>query len=370
MSVVGLLVIGYGIPLVRMEIGWTAVIGGAVVASAGCIVLVLGVFLVRLEQMQATLDRLLPVAIPDDLAYGAPAAADPFDQPSPAKPLHPLSPAARIQEPEDDTVQPEPFLTAAAEPALEFASPVRPALDWTADPARMAEPVLVESAPALVYAEEEASHPPAVEAPDRVADPVAETPLARARPSFLSSLLPRRGSAERAVAASGERFRRPRDLVAPAAERPALRDLPVDLSSGWDEARTHSVTRDTAPERDDVEAPPETRVSTEAEPPPQPPDEALAHPEAAPEPAMAELREPERPADDLAASTASAPAAIPLPAPDPLQPIVVGRYNAGSASYVMFSNGMIQVETEQGTHEFASMQDLKVFIERRDARAS
>jgi hypothetical protein len=43
---------------------------------------------------------------------------------------------------------------------------------------------------------------------------------------------------------------------------------------------------------------------------------------------------------------------------------VVGRYQAGGASYVLYSDGTIEVETDAGIHRFASMRDLKTFLER------
>ena len=46
---------------------------------------------------------------------------------------------------------------------------------------------------------------------------------------------------------------------------------------------------------------------------------------------------------------------------------IVGRYEAGGASYVLFSDGTIEVETATGTHRFASMEELKAFVERQDA---
>ena len=58
------------------------------------------------------------------------------------------------------------------------------------------------------------------------------------------------------------------------------------------------------------------------------------------------------------------------PSPAPLAaeaPTVVGRYESNGASYVLFSDGTIEVETESGTHRFASMADLKAHIERQDA---
>ena len=46
---------------------------------------------------------------------------------------------------------------------------------------------------------------------------------------------------------------------------------------------------------------------------------------------------------------------------------IVGRYEAGEASYVLFSDGTIEVATATGTHRFASMEELKAFVERQDA---
>ena len=66
------------------------------------------------------------------------------------------------------------------------------------------------------------------------------------------------------------------------------------------------------------------------------------------------------------------PHAIPE-APRPAEPVlaeaptVVGRYEANGASYVLFSDGTIEVETDGGTHRFASMAALKDHIERQDA---
>ena len=49
-------------------------------------------------------------------------------------------------------------------------------------------------------------------------------------------------------------------------------------------------------------------------------------------------------------------------------PTVAGRYEANGASYVLFSDGTIEVETETGTRRYASMQDLRAEIERQEAK--
>ena len=51
-------------------------------------------------------------------------------------------------------------------------------------------------------------------------------------------------------------------------------------------------------------------------------------------------------------------------------PTIVGRYDAGGASYVLLSDGAIEVKTDTGVHRFASMQDLKAFIEAQERQNS
>ncbi len=87
-----------------------------------------------------------------------------------------------------------------------------------------------------------------------------------------------------------------------------------------------------------------------------PPEAALPSPTASDAPFL--------PAD------AQVPAPVPEPPPAPPTmadaPTVVGRYDANGASYVLFSDGTIEVETEAGTHRFASMADLKDYIDRQE----
>jgi hypothetical protein len=47
--------------------------------------------------------------------------------------------------------------------------------------------------------------------------------------------------------------------------------------------------------------------------------------------------------------------------PEPA-PTLVGRYTAGGASYMIFSDGTIEAETSQGAYRFASMGDFKAFL--------
>jgi hypothetical protein len=48
-------------------------------------------------------------------------------------------------------------------------------------------------------------------------------------------------------------------------------------------------------------------------------------------------------------------------------PSLVGRYSAGGASYMIFSDGSIEAETAEGAFKFASMGDFKRFLADRSA---
>ncbi len=43
-------------------------------------------------------------------------------------------------------------------------------------------------------------------------------------------------------------------------------------------------------------------------------------------------------------------------------PKLVGRYSAGGAKYMIFSDGSIEAETEDGAFKFASMSDFKAYL--------
>ncbi len=354
MVAVGLLFVGHGVPIVRMELGWTQIMSGSVAASAGCIVFVLGLLLHHLGALRDAMERLtLPLpAVPPQVGAPPAFALDGGPIIPEFRPLHPLAPAAKRDWPfaEEEEVRPEPALTAALHPA-------EPSTEEEHAPAEPPhpEPVLVQSAPALVFEEqEEVAHGPAVAAPDPIADPLADTPAAAPRPNFLASFLARRATGSSLPGApddtpplpsppgfeTGERTASSRPVI-------ASRRTSIDLSSGWDEEVTGRERPPAPDEPEPVEA---------------------ADPEPAGEPA-AEAAQDAEPADAPVPHDAT-PDPTAAAAMDPLQPVVVGRYNAGAASYVMYSNGMIEVETEQGTHQFASMQDLKAFIERRDAKVS
>jgi hypothetical protein len=92
-------------------------------------------------------------------------------------------------------------------------------------------------------------------------------------------------------------------------------------------------------------------VAAEPEKTPEPEPEAPL----APEPAAPAASLPAAPAPSvLAASAASEPAA---------HSEVIGRYEAHGAHYTMYADGSIDAETAHGLYRFASMEELKRFIE-------
>lgn len=76
------------------------------------------------------------------------------------------------------------------------------------------------------------------------------------------------------------------------------------------------------------------------------------HPAAAPE------GPGQRESETHSASTEGPPAAAPLP-----EPAVIGRYTSGNTTYVMFADGSIEAETPTGVLRFASLAELKVYVE-------
>jgi hypothetical protein len=82
--------------------------------------------------------------------------------------------------------------------------------------------------------------------------------------------------------------------------------------------------------------------------------DGVAPPEVAP-PVAAEAPEPEPP---VVESEDPPPAAASTPATT-----VIGRYEADGTSYVMYADGSIEAQTYSGIYRFASMAELKAFIE-------
>jgi hypothetical protein len=53
----------------------------------------------------------------------------------------------------------------------------------------------------------------------------------------------------------------------------------------------------------------------------------------------------------------------PPAAPAPAEPAVIGRYTSGNTTYIMFADGSIEAETPTGILRFASLAELKSYVE-------
>lgn len=86
--------------------------------------------------------------------------------------------------------------------------------------------------------------------------------------------------------------------------------------------------------------------------------------EAAREPHREPVREPAR---EQAREPAYAAAEVEAPVPDVGEPApssaIIGRYEADETSYIMYADGSIEAQTHSGVYRFASMAELKAFIE-------
>lgn len=318
-----------GAPIIQLERGWAEVIAGTVALSSGGVVFALAGILMRLEAIRDTVAaRSIPVA-----AEGLPAAVTPalaIDRAPPAPPL-PATPALPPAPPalpsESAPVAEEDGKTEGLWKRVKRSGPEKAVAERpdTEDmrqrgfPDRIVPDAMPPAAPptaatpVVVPAHPVPDGTPATDATGSLPEAVAEAERDPGRIAWLERSL-FKGPAERTDASPG----RP---------EPSLAPLPFERLP-----------------------PREARVEpTLAGAPLTPPLSPMPEPTAAAEPA---------PTPDIASEQHGGAT-------------VVGRYQAGSASYVMYSDGTIEVETESGEiHRFGSMDELKAFIAQQDTTVS
>lgn len=213
--------------------------------------------------------------------------------------------------------------------------------------------------------------PPAAPAPPPSAQvPAAQIDPAPARPTLPSVLVP-----ATAAGLLGGQSRTDPVFAEPYAE-PVIPD-PL-LVEAPDEPIAASIPAETHPEPElplPGLTPPEPEPASPVAPPPPPP---AAEPEddlfAAPEPpALRPSLDVEAPQETTqlppqdtrheAPHEASHAAPEPEPEPEPATREIVGRYASGGNTYVMYADGAIEADTPQGRFSFASLDELKAFVE-------
>ena len=309
MIVGGIVSVIQGFPFVRLESGLAMTIAGATTASAGAVVLGLAVVARRLRGLERTLTT---TAAPQPLPEAAPLDAEA------------AAPARQ-----------RPSLAATAASLGGFAGA---GLGTAAATRAGREPTFFDPAP-----------PPAPESASTEAPTSAEAPPAE---PLLPNLLPEGG--------------------APAPE-PAGRTEPVFFAAEGYPAEAEMLFEAHEPKAPDAPHTPEFSSAETAdgtvpahEPSPTAPAEAPVETPPAPEP-VAVPPAPAETAECTELPAASEPVSEPPPVGEApfveAEPVVVGTYASGGNTYVMYANGVIEAETPRGRYTFASLDELKAFVE-------
>ena len=307
----GIAAVVQGFPYVRLESGLAMVIGGSTAASAGVILLGLTALLDRLRKLGDRLDRRLDASPGQDVPQSVPAAPA-FATPAfAAAPWEAEAPAASASAAAPEVAPPERPSLAAMGAGMGAAGLAGLSIGALRPGARGSEPVFEDPTPPAETAAE-----PLL--PDLLPDS-APAPV----PEHHSTL---EAGAEEDLFAAPE-----------PAPHPFPEPEPVALHEATDQG---SERQETHPQ--------------------------VAHPEEAPAPETIGLRPSlDEPAPEPAASAEAEPAAAhpetTEAAPDP-ERHAVGSYASGANTYVMFSDGSIEADTPRGRFTFASLDELKSFV--------
>jgi hypothetical protein len=371
LAVVGGLSVYDGYSIITLERGWAEVIAGSVALTGGIVTISLAMVLHKLQALHGlykTSVRVAPMP-PDVITVAPPAVKPPAIKPPALEPL-PIpsvapampSPSAAM-EPNAGQRRDVPGLwPPARRPAAPVATPPANPV-YTPEPEPLEEAVPVSSA---MFEEVEtslaASNPPPVE---EAAMP--QTPRPSAAALSLDEMWKR-------VTEEIERPILPLDhdlggkpvptFPHPAPEPETSPPPPVEAEVT---ATEHSVDLDAAVEPAPIFEP---GPQIEEPAPAGLVEEAAAEAPAVPEPdhVHAEAPSPAHPSPAHVEPPAEEPYAPPPPVEPPMaEPAVIGRYEAEGTSYLMFADGSIEAQSEAGIFRFASMAELKAFIEDKQA---
>ena len=312
LAAAGAFAIVSGAPIIQIERGWTEVIAGSVALSSGMVVFALGVVALHLLDIRRALE---------DVPDGAAAAA-----------LESLPSEAALMAPAlDDISEPIESTPDVANPAT--VPPEDASVVETSQRHALWKRVRGSETAMDLPITEGRSQPPGSFAGPPVIDPEPIRVAASAMPA-----------PELAV---------DRDETTPTPSVRRGRDPVEDRSYGQSSLASMSHRRSVAA------APPSPTTDRLDAPVRDAPLRGTLADHADVEPAS----QPDhgKPADEAAAELAEH---------NPATVTEVGRYQAESASYIMYSDGTIQVETENGdVHRFGSMSELRVYIGRQDQTA-
>lgn len=338
MSVLGLYGIVTGARIVQVEAGWTSVIAGSMLFVGGVLTIALGFVLRALVQLKAGLhvQPAAPVVEPSGMPLAAPSAPDFGDEPP--------------------TMQ-EPSIAGPStgeDPAAPEVSPKIHPLRKAKAPAKEGPTTADDLAPAVVvpHTLRPAEPPPS--------EPAEQAPAVTPADALSSEWHPTPDDPEPANLDAIEAAH-PADDYKLETPSPPAHDLPAPPPG------TLPALAQSAAEPDEVDWLDRAFADIDEELPVRKrAHEPVAAPHAAKSnPVSVESRDTEpAPVEPETAHTAAkeppSPAAAEPPAPTSA---VIGRYEADGTSYVMYADGSIEAHSEAGSYRFASMTELKAFIE-------
>ena len=328
MALLGALAIITGYPIIQIERGWATVIAGSTLLAGGVVTMAIGLMLRAISDVCTALTNASFVS-PDYTAAAtlAPRHAEPAFG---VEPDHaPIDHAPIDHTPVDHT----PNYASAALGAAAIAVPAA-ALAMTMRHEPEPEPLHVEEEPIHPHEPIETDHH------DEVVAPVAQDPVeAPPMDDWLDK-------------AFANLALEPSPAAREADHGPSTQAEPDPLHAEHVTAQ-HDGEILYADEHEAAAHAPEPHGAPTAEDPHEP-----AHHEAEHEVPVGY----DEPVHDHPVEHHLEPMTEPTPAA-PNEPAVIGRYEADGTAYTMFADGSIEAQSDAGIYRFASMADLKAFIE-------
>jgi hypothetical protein len=341
--IVGLAVAWNSYGFIEVERGWTLVIAGTVAFSTGLLLVALGLVLRELREISSSASKaalLLAKAkntYPPEISVEPLAAREPAAEPEkaiepPPEPEwepkwepEPEQPAVAETQPSEPEHEPTQALAAAlAEPPGEKQD--KP-LTWMTRSNWTETPKMPHSEKSDDWLFKTIAGPLSVAGASGVAEPHAAEPRA---PEHAPEQLVEQQKAADDPFASGELpYDELEEKLAAELARPEPECEPEFLHEAHEAPASHP---DLHPEPQNVEP----------EPHPVEPEQHASEPEPHPVEPEPQAAEPE---EDAAKSE------------------IIGHYEAHGAHYTMYADGSIDAETVHGVYRFASMEELKRFIE-------
>ncbi|WP_374546693.1 hypothetical protein [Rhodoblastus sp.] len=396
LALVGLVVAWNGYGYVQLERGWTLVISGTIGFCSGLILIALGLVLNALEAISASAAKSA-LFLAKARSVGAPAA----EAAEPSRPTV-LAQPEPVAEPEE-AYEPDAFENVEEE-RPPFTGPGY-AAPWeqAAHPAKAVEPEQDKgAAPRPPFWMTRTTSYVSTFGAAKVADAVEPKPEPEPEPEPARTPDAEDDWLEKAIAQEAFHEAEPKPEPELEAEHKA-EPQPAPMADEWRDEREHSVFAEEAP----AEIPPAqaisieeelaeslrleaARLAEEAEPAPSGESETREPSTLAQEPTAlhetdhvydvpvehapwlrAEIRPAPEPEPEPEPEPVAAVEPEPQPEPEPVKASesaprsdIIGSYEAHGTHYTMYADGSIDAETAHGVYRFASMEELKRFIER------